>query len=209
MASHSNKNKKKKKRKIKDLTIEELLGEQPFYSSHIEKLKSRNSNIEELLREQPFYSSYIEKPKSRNLSIEESLSEQPFYKAPIEKPSRKKLSNLQLLQVLPFYDDGGIFKRQKAHKKCLASYNVECIAKNSLNDSLFSSKKSIKNLFNDLLREKKRFKYYLGTTVTLKKRTNNGFEIKTLTFYSKTKTVIKNRYYLEDAFNELINRIDQ
>ena len=125
MASHSNKNKKKKKRKIKDLTIEELLGEQPFYSSYIEKPKSRNSNIEEL------------------------LSEQPFYKALIEKPSRKKLSNLQLLQVPPFYDDGGIFKRQKAHKKCLGSYNVECIVKNSLNDSLFSSKKSIKNLFND------------------------------------------------------------
>ena len=143
MASHSNKNKKKKKRKIKDLTIEELLGEQPFYSSYIEKPKSRNSNIEEL------------------------LSEQPFYKALIEKPSRKKLSNLQLLQVPPFYDDGGIFKRQKAHKKCLASYNVECIVKNSLNDSLFSSKKSIKNLFNDLLREKKRFKYYLGTHLFL------------------------------------------
>ena len=32
MASHSNKN---KKRKIKDLTIEELLREQPFYSSCI------------------------------------------------------------------------------------------------------------------------------------------------------------------------------
>ena len=149
MASHSNKTKKRKKRRIKDLTIEELLGEQPFYSSHIEKLKSRNSNIEELLREQPFYSSYIEKPKSRNLSIEESLSEQPFYKAPIEKPSRKKLNYLELLQVPPFYDDVATFKTQRAYKKCLGSYNAECIVKNSLNDSLFSSKKSIKNLFND------------------------------------------------------------
>ena len=185
MASHSNKTKKRKKRKIKDLTIEELLGEQPFYSS------------------------YIEKPKSRNLSIEESLSEQPFYKAPIEKPSRKKLNYLELLQVPPFYDDVATFKRQRAYKKCFGSYNAECIVKNSLNDSLFSSKKSIKNLFNDSWGEKKKFKYYLGTTVTLKKRTNNGFEIKTLTFYSKTKTVINNRYYLEDAFNELINRIDQ
>ena len=72
------------------------------------------------------------------------------------KRKRKKLSNLELLQVLPFYDDVGIFKRQRAHKKCLASYDVECIVKNSLSDSLFSSKKSIKRLFNDLLREKKR-----------------------------------------------------
>ena len=49
--------------------------------------------------------------------------------------------------MLPFYDDVGIFKRQRAHKKCLAIYDVECIVKNSLSDSLFSS--------NDLLREKK------------------------------------------------------
>ena len=71
--------------------------------------------------------------------------------------------------MLPFYDDVGIFKRQRAHKKCLASYDAECIIKNSLNDSLFSSKKSIKRLFNGLLREKEGYKYYLATKVTLKK----------------------------------------
>ena len=71
IASHINKN---KKRKIEDLTIEEL-GEQPFYSSYIEKPTSRNSNIEELLGEQPFYSNYTKKPKSRNLDIGELLSE--------------------------------------------------------------------------------------------------------------------------------------
>ena len=89
--------------------------------------------------------------------------------------------------MLPFYDDVGIFKRQRAHKKCLTSYYVECFVKNNLSDSLFSSKNSIKRLFNDLLREKKWFKYYFGTTVTLKKCTNNAFEITTLTFYSKKK----------------------
>ena len=41
--SHSNKN---KKWKIKDLITEELLREQPFYSSYIEKPRSRNLNIE-------------------------------------------------------------------------------------------------------------------------------------------------------------------
>ena len=59
-------------------------------------------------------------------------------------------------------------------------------------------------MFNDLLREKKEFKYYLRNTVALKKRTNNGFQIKRLPFYSKTKTVINEKYFLEDAFNELI-----
>ena len=94
--------------------------------------------------------------------------------------------------------------------KCLKNaYDVECIVKNSLSDSLFSSKKSMKRLFNDLLREKKGFKNYLCTTITLKKRTNNGLEIKTLTFNSKTKTVINGKYFLKDAFNKLINRIDQ
>ena len=38
MASDSNKN----KIKIKDLTTEELLGEQPFYSSYFEKANSKN-----------------------------------------------------------------------------------------------------------------------------------------------------------------------
>ena len=55
MASHSNKKKKKKKRKIKDLTIEELLGEQRFYSSYIEQPKSKNLSIKEVLRQHPFY----------------------------------------------------------------------------------------------------------------------------------------------------------
>ena len=40
------------KRKIKDLTIEKSLGEQPFYSSYIEKPKSRNLSIQELLSKQ-------------------------------------------------------------------------------------------------------------------------------------------------------------
>ena len=106
------------KRKIKDLTTEES-GEQPSYSS------------------------CTEKPKSRNLIMEELLGEQPFYKEPIKKTKRKKLSNLELLQVLPFYDDVGVFKRQRAHKNCLGSYDVEFIVKNSLSDSLFSSKKII------------------------------------------------------------------
>ena len=104
--------------------------------------------------------------------------------------------------MLPFYDDVDIFKRKRAHKICLASFEVECIVKNSVSDSLFWSKKSIKRLFNDLLIEKKGFKYYLDTTVTLKKRTNNGFQIKTLTFNSKRKTVINEKSFLEDAFNE-------
>ena len=48
--------------------------------------------------------------------------------------------------MLPFYDDLGIFKRQRAHKKCFASDEVECTVKNSLCDPLFSSKKQNLNI---------------------------------------------------------------
>ena len=47
------------------------------------------------------------------------------------------------------------------------------------------------------MKRKRQFKCYLGTTVALKKRTDNGFEIKTLTFHSKKKTVINEKYFLE------------
>ena len=62
------------------------------------------------------------------------------------KRKRKKISNLAFLQVLLFYDDVGIFKRKKAYKKCLASYHVKYIAKNSLSDLLFSSKEKNKKV---------------------------------------------------------------
>ena len=150
----------RRKTKIKGFRSQELLEEQPFWNNPIEKPESRNFSIKELLDEQSFHNALIKKPKSRNISIEELLSEQPFYKLSIKEPKnkRKKLSNLELLQVLPFYDDVGIFKRQRAYQKCLGCYDVQCIVKNSLNDSLFSSKKSIKSLFKDLLREKEGFK---------------------------------------------------
>ena len=46
ISSNSNKNENKKKtRKVKDLTIEELLGEKPFYSSYF---KNQNLEIKEL-----------------------------------------------------------------------------------------------------------------------------------------------------------------
>ena len=54
-----------------------------------------------------------------------------------------------------------VFLKDKGHiKKCLSSYVAKCIVKNRLIDSLFSSKKSIKRLLNDLSTEKNRFKYY-------------------------------------------------
>ena len=166
MASHSNKNKKNKKRKIKDLTTEELLGEQPFYSN------------------------YIEKPKSRNSSIEELLREQPFYKAPIKKQKSKKLPNQELLQVLPFYDSAGITKKDRAFRNHVSRYSVEIMDRERLIDILVLSITSINELFTDLFREKRGFKYFITVRVTLKRRLNNGFDVRRPHFNSAIKPVI-------------------
>ena len=76
-------------------------------------------------------------------------------------------------------------------------------------DTLDLSRTSINELFTDLLRQKRGFKYLLTTKVTLKKRTNNGFQIRRPYFNSKIEIVINDRYFIEDSFEELINRIDQ
>ena len=79
----------------------------------------------------------------------------------------------------------------------------------NLSDSLSVSKKSIKNLFDKLLREKKGFKYIIGVKITLKKRINdNEFEPKTLYLNSSRKTVINRGYYLNESFEEIQKLLD-
>ena len=52
-------------------------------------------------------------------------------------------------------------------------------------------KNSIKNLFDELLREKRGFKYIISVKINLKKQNNyNDFDPKTLYFNSQIKTVI-------------------
>ena len=74
------------------------------------------------------------------------------------------------MQVLPFYDDNRILRKRRAFKNYAETYEVETIDNKSLSGLLFLSKSSIKNIFNDLLREKRGFKYILGTKIILKKR---------------------------------------
>ena len=71
------------------------------------------------------------------------------------------------------------------------------------------SKSSKKNLFDGLLKEKKGFKYILSVKITLEKRINdNEFDPKTLHFNSLIKTVINQRYRLNDSFEEILNLLD-
>ena len=74
---------------------------------------------------------------------------------------------------------------------------------------MFVIKNTIKNLFGELLRERKGFKYIISVKITLKKRTNdNEFDPKTLHFNSIVKTAINQRYYLNDSFEEILNILD-
>ena len=127
------------------------------------------------------------KERTKKLVIS-NLSELPFFdKKPIEltniqlskelpfRPSERKkrpkrLTKHQILQnVLPFFDSVGISRREHAHKYYAETYDVEVIDNKSLDDSLFLAKKSINDLFRDLLKEKRGFKYNLEVVVTLKR----------------------------------------
>ena len=102
------------------------------------------------------------KVKIKQLSTKKPLSEQPFYKQPIKNPSIKKLRNFELLRELPFYDDINILRKERAFKKYTKTYVVEIIDNKNLSDLLSVSKNSIKNLFDDLLRERRGFKYIIS-----------------------------------------------
>ena len=86
---------------------------------------------------------------------------------------------------------------------------VEITNNRNLSDSLSVSKKSIKSLFEKLLREKRGFKYIISVKITLNKQINdNEFEPKTLYLNSSAKTVINWGYYLNESFEEILNKLD-
>ena len=121
------------------------------------------------------------------------------------KTTHKKITNQELLDVLLFYD--AVLRKEKAFKNYAATYKVETIDNKS--DSLSLSKNSIKKLFNDLLREKRRFKYILSTKITLKKRINdNETKYSTAYFNSATKTIVNQRYHLNESFEKTLNSLD-
>ena len=89
------------------------------------------------------------------------------------------------------------------------TYKVEIINNRYLSESLSVSKNSIQNLFDELLREKRGFKYIMSVKTTLKKRINdNEFDTKTLYFYSLIKTIINPSYHLNYSFEEILNLLN-
>ena len=90
------------------------------------------------------------------------------------------------------------------------SYKVETIERKDPIVQLETSKSSIKNLFNDLLNEKKGFKYQITVQNFVKKKYKLSEEIEFAPVYfnSLTKTVINHRFKLEIFFQEILYMID-
>ena len=93
----------------------------------------------------------------------------PFYNKHIKKPRTKPLKNIYLLSELPFYEERNVIKTNHAFRGNAMSYKVELVEKKDLIEQLEVSTSSIKDLFNDILNETKRFKHQITLKVTLKK----------------------------------------
>ena len=133
----------------------------------------------------------------------------PFYNSFIDVPKIKKLSNIRLLKELPFYDELSIVKNKTAFIGYAQSYKIEIVDKKDVIIQLKSSKMIIKYLFKDLLMEMKGFKYQITLCVLLSKvKSRDLIECSTVYLNSLTKTVIGEKYFLNECFNEIIFRLE-
>ena len=147
----------------------------------------------------------LSKIKSQS-DVADYFKELPFYNKPIKKPKVERLKNIDQLAELPFYEQLSVIKINHAYAM---SYKVEIIEKKDRNVQLKASKSSIKDFFNDLLNEIKGLKYQITVKVLLKKYKLNG-EIEFALFYfnSTTETVIRHKFNLENAFQQVLYLIN-
>ena len=98
----------------------------------------------------------------------EYFKEPPFYNKPIEKPNIIRLKNIDLLSELPYYEELNVITTNHAFKGYALSYKDKLLEKKYPIKQLEASKSSIKELFSDLLKETKGFKYQITLKVALK-----------------------------------------
>ena len=149
----------------------------------------------------------LSKIKSHSDAVD-YFKELPFYNKPIKKPKVKRLKNIDRLAELPFYEQLSVIKTNQAFTGYAMSYKVGIIERKDLIVQLEASKLNIKDLFSDLLNEKKDFKYQITVNVLLKKyKLNKEIEFAPVYFNSVTKTVINHRFRLENCFQEILYMI--
>ena len=151
----------------------------------------------------------VSKNVKSHANVVDYFKELPLYKKHIEKLRIKCLKNINLLSELPFYEELNVIKTNHAFRGYAMSYKVKIIEKKDPIKQLEASKLSIKDLLSDFLNETKGFKYQATLKVILKKFKPNGeFQFRPVYFNSTTKTVINHKYSLENAFQEILYRID-
>ena len=127
----------------------------------------------------------------------------------MKKPKIRRLKNIDLFSELPFYEEWNIIKTDRAFRGYAVSYKVEIIEIKDPILQLEASKSSIKGLFSDLLNETKGFKYKITLKVMLKKYKPNGqIEFRPVCFNSTPKKILNHKFSLENAFQEILYRID-
>ena len=132
-----------------------------------------------------------------------------FYGSYIDKRNVKKLNNVQLLKELPFYDELSIVKNKTELSGYAQSYKIEIVDEKGVAVQLNASEISIVELFKDLLIELKEYKYQIILAVLLSKLKNGGeIEYSPVYFNSLTKTVINNKFKLDQLFQEIIYRLE-
>ena len=138
--------------------------------------------------------------------IAEYFKELPSYNKHIKKPKIKK-------QWFAFWTS--FLRRTERNKSKLCVWKIRNELQSWNNwkkdpiKQLEGSKSSIKDLFSDLLNETKGFKYQITLKVTLKKYKPNGeIEFRPVYFNSATKTVINHKFSLENAFQEILYKVD-
>ena len=120
----------------------------------------------------------------------------------------KCLKNIDLLSELPFYKELDVIKTNHAFRVFATSYKVEIIEKKDPINLLEASKSSIKNLFSDLSNNIKGFMYQITLKVVLK-NTNQTEKLNLHQFISiQQQIVINHKFSLENAFQEILYRID-
>ena len=150
----------------------------------------------------------LKKVKS-HLDVVEDFKELLLYKKHIKKPKINRLKTTDLFCGLPFYEELNVIKTNHAFRGHAMSYKVEIIENKDPIKRLEASKSSITNLFSDLLNETKGFKYQITLKFMLKIfKPNEEIEFRPVYFNSTAKTMINHEFSLENAFQEILYKID-
>ena len=119
-------------------------------------------------------------------------------------PCNHPLRNIDILSELPFYKELSVVETDKTFRGYAMIYKVELIDKKDSFSQSEASKSSIRDLFNDLLDERKGSIYQITVKVLLKKCKDTDIEFFPAYFISTTKAVINQKFDLEKAFQEIL-----